>query len=257
MNTWFVYKRELKTYFASPFAYVLTTGFLLLTGIIFWINVQGFAVQSQRAAGQQFGQFPSIQNDVIGPIFFTMAFFFLFIVPLITMRLFAEEERAGTMEMLLTFPLQEHQVIFGKFFAALTVVAMMLAFTALYPGFIASIEDVTLETRAILAAYLGIFLLGAVFVGIGIFMSSLVENQVIAGFASFGLMLILWIVSSFGFFIEIQAISDIVNHLSLTEHLRSFLQGVIETKSVIYYLEIIVLTLFLTYISIQSKRWRA
>lgn len=259
MNVWFIFKRELKAYFGSPVAYVLAGTLLLITGIIFSFSTIGYARATQFAANQRFGQFPNLQEQVLSSLFATTTFIFVFLVPLVTMRLFSEEQRSGTMEMLLTFPLREIEVVLGKFFAAWVTVLSMLALMVTYPLYLTVSEDLAtrIEWFAILTSFLGIGLLAGAFVAIGMFMSSLSESQVIAAFGGFGVLLLLWIVSVFGELIPNETFKAVVSHLSFTEHLRVLVTGVIETKSVVYYINTTFVPLFLTFITIQSKRWRA
>jgi ABC-2 type transport system permease protein len=174
-------------------------------------------------------------------------------MPILTMRLFAEEKKSGTIELLLTYPVRDGEVLVGKYLAALAIFAGMLALTLVYPLLVA--WTTRLEWGPLLTGYLGLFLQGAAFVAIGILISSLTENQIVAAVATFGTLLIFWVISwaqdaagpTFG---------RILSHLSLTEHFDSFAKGVIDTKDVIYYLNLTILSLFLTLRSLDAKRWR-
>jgi ABC-2 type transport system permease protein len=169
------------------------------------------------------------------------------------MRLFAEEKKSGTIELLLTYPVRDGEVLFGKYLAALVLFAGMLALTLVYPGLVA--WTTRLEWGPLATGYLGLLLQGAAFIAVGILISSLTENQIVAAVATFGTLLIFWVISwaadSAG-----PVLGRVLSHVSLTEHFESFAKGVIDTKDVIYYLNLTILSLFLTLRSLESKRWR-
>jgi ABC-2 type transport system permease protein len=169
------------------------------------------------------------------------------------MRLFAEEKKSGTIELLLTYPVRDGEVLLGKYLAALTVFVAMLALTLAYPLIVAWVTPV--EWGPLATGYLGLLLQGAAFIAIGILISSLTENQIVAAVATFGTLLIFWVIAwasdSAG-----GNLGRVLSHLSLTEHFDSFAKGVIDTKDLIYYLNLTILALFLTLRSLESKRWR-
>jgi ABC-2 type transport system permease protein len=195
----------------------------------------------------------SVTEGVLRPLFQNISVIMLLMMPILTMRLFAEEKKSGTIELLLTYPVRDGEVLFGKYLAALTVFAGMLALTLVYPLLVA--WTARLEWGPLVTGYLGLLLQGAAFIAVGILVSSLTENQIVAAVATFGTLLIFWVISwatdaagpTFG---------RILTHLSLTEHFESFAKGVIETKDVIYYVNLTILSLFLTMRSLESKRWR-
>jgi ABC-2 type transport system permease protein len=182
-----------------------------------------------------------------------MAVVLLFFIPMLTMRLFAEEKRSGTMELLLTYPLRDGEVLAGKFFASLALYASILVLTLFYPVTVAWFTRI--EWGAVLTGYLGLLLLGAAFLSIGLFVSSTTENQIVAGFGTFGALLALWLLGWFADSAQ-GALRTTVQQAAIIEHMDGFAKGVIDTKDLVYYLSVTGFALFLTLRSLESKRWR-
>jgi ABC-2 type transport system permease protein len=201
----------------------------------------------------QFGQNLNITENVMRPLFTNMSVVLLFFIPMLTMRLFAEEKRAGTMELLLTYPVRDGEVLAGKFLAATGLYAVLLALTLLYPGLVAYFTRV--EWGPILTGYLGLVLVGATFLAVGLLISSLTENQIVAGFGTFGVLLGFWVIG-WGADFAGGAMRTVLQYLSITEHMDGFSRGLVDTKDLVYYASAIVLALFLTLRSLESKRWR-
>ena len=250
-----VLRKELQLYFGSPVAWVVTAFFLVISGWFFSQIFFYYTLQSMQAAMNPMMAGGSLNptESIMRPLFNNMAVVLLFFVPMLTMRLFAEEKRAGTIELLLTYPVRDGEVLLGKFLAAGAVYAFLLALTWLYPLMLAYFAR--LEWGPILAGYLGLLLLGGAFLGIGVLVSSLTENQIVAGFVTFGVLLGLWVI---GWGAE-QAGGPwraVIQHLSIIDHLDSFGRGVLETKDIVYYASLIALALFCTLRSLESKRWR-
>jgi ABC-2 type transport system permease protein len=172
---------------------------------------------------------------------------------MLTMRLFAEEKRSGTMELLLTYPLRDGEILAGKFLAALTLYAGILVLTLSYP--ITVYWFTRIEWGAVLTGYLGLLLLGGAFLAIGLFVSSTTENQIVAGFGTFGALLTLWLLGWFADSAQ-GVLRTVIQQGAIIEHMESFAKGVIDTKDLVYYLSVTVFALFLTLRSLESKRWR-
>jgi ABC-2 type transport system permease protein len=177
----------------------------------------------------------------------------LFVLPLITMRTYSEEKRSGTIELLLTSPLTDLQIILGKFLGALALYALMLLVTGIHVGLLFWYGRP--EWKPILSGYLGLLLMGGAFMSIGLLISSLTRNQIVAGMTTFAALLLLWIVSWFSDSVS-PAMQQVLTALSITEHFDDFAKGVIDTKHVVYYLSFIAFGLFLTAKSVDSERWR-
>ena len=249
-----LFKKEMRLYFGSPVAYVVFTFFLLISG---WFFSQIFLIYSDismRSFMQpQFGQNLNITDSVMRPLFTNMSVVFLFLVPMLTMRLFAEEKRSGTMELLLTYPVRDGEILAGKFLAAAALYALLLALTLLYPGLVAYFTRV--EWGPMLTGYLGLLLIGGTFLAVGLLISSLTENQIVAGFGTFGVLLAFWVIG-WGADSAGGTLRTVLQYLSVTDHMDNFTRGLVDTKDVVYYVSAILLALFLTLRSLESKRWR-
>ncbi len=249
-----VFKKEMRLYFGSPVAYVIFTFFLLISGWFFSQIFLFYSDASMRAMMQpQFGQGLNVIDSVMRPLLTNMSVVLLFFMPMLTMRLFAEERKAGTIELLLSYPVRDGEVLAGKFLAALALYLLMLGLTLLYPGLIAYFTRV--EWGPIFTGYLGLVLTGAAFLAVGVLVSSLTENQIVAGFGTFGVLLAFWIV---GWGAEFAGgnLRGVLQYLSVGDHLDGFTRGLVDTKDLIYYLTGAALALFLTLRSLESKRWK-
>ena len=249
-----VFKKEMRLYFGSPVAYVVFTFFLLISGWFFSQIFLYYSDISMRAFMQPgMGQNLNITENVMRPLFTNMSVVLLFFMPMLTMRLFAEEKKSGTIELLLTYPVRDGEVLAGKFLAAEALYAVLLALTLLYPALVASFARV--EWGPILTGYLGLVLTGGTFLAVGLLVSSLTENQIVAGFGTFGVLLALWII---GWGAEFAGgnLRSVLQYLSITDHMDTFSRGLIDTKDLVYYVTAIAFALFLTLRSLDSKRWR-
>ncbi len=244
-------QKELRSYFSSPMAYIVIGFFLLPFGVFFYLYLQSFVRQSLQMA--QFGGAMNINQQVIRYVLQNASVIILFIMPMITMRTYSEEKRSGTIELLLTSPVSDLEIILGKFFGALGLYIAMLAVTLLYMAILFVYGNP--EWRPLVAGYLGLLLMGGAFVSIGLLISSTTNNQIVAGVITFVVFLLLWII---GWFADSAGptIGPITSFLSITEHFDDFSKGIIDTKHVIYYLSLITFGLFLTAKSVDTERWR-
>ncbi len=249
-----IWQREMKNYFASPIAYVVLTVFLFLTGFFFFsyltLIVQSTMMQSQLGSGMQPIDVP---GTIAQSLFKTMTVVLLFIVPMLTMGLFAEEKKRGTIELLLTTPVGNFQAMLGKYLASLTFLLILFAASAITisPLFIYGQPD----WKPILSGYLGMLLYGAALVAVGLFISTLTENQIVAVVITFGASLFLWLIENLSSSASGVA-KSVIGYLSVISHLDDFLKGVIDTSHIIYYLTFAFVGLFLTYRSLESMRWK-
>ncbi len=249
-----VFKKEMRLYFGSPVAYVVFTFFLLISGYFFATIFLFYSDASMRSFMQpQFGQNLNVVENVMRPLFTNMSVVLLFCMPMVTMRLFAEERKSGTIELLLTYPVRDGEVLTGKYLAALFLYVILLALTLLYPGLIAYFTRV--EWGPIVTGYLGLLLTGAVFLAVGVLVSSLTENQIVAGFGTFGALLGFWVVG-WGADFTAGGLRNVLQYLSVGDHLDSFARGLIDTKDLVYYGSGVAIALFLALRSLESKRWR-
>jgi ABC-2 type transport system permease protein len=245
--------KEFRGYFGSPVAWVLMGLFAALFGYFFSVYLAAFIEESM---GGQFGGPPqtvNVNDRMIRGLLSNTSVLILFLLPMVTMRSYSEEKRSGTIELLLTSPLKDHEIILGKYFAAMGMYTGLLAVTALYMAILFIWGNPAL--LPLLSGYLGLLLLGGGFVAIGLFISSLTGNQMVAAAASFVVFLLLWIVSWFADSVG-PTFGAILRYLSITEHFDDFGKGVIDLKHVIFYVSFIVFGLFLATKSVDSDRWR-
>jgi ABC-2 type transport system permease protein len=244
-------EKELRSYFSSPIAYIIIGFFLLPFGVFFYLYLASFVKQSMQQA--QFGGAMNINQNVIRYVLQNASVIILFIMPMITMRTYSEEKRSGTIELLLTSPITDVEIILGKFFGALGLYLALLAVTLPHMGILFLYGNP--EWRPVAAGYLGLVLMGGTFVSLGLLISSTTSNQIVAGIVTFVVFLLLWII---GWFADTAGptIGPITSWLSITEHFDDFSKGIIDTKHVLYYLSLITFGLFLTAKSVDTERWR-
>jgi ABC-2 type transport system permease protein len=250
-NALTIAQKELRSYFASPMGYVITGLFALLFGWFFYAHLSFFVRTSEQMT--MGGGTPNVNQHMISGLLQSAAVIILFIMPMITMRTYSEEKRSGTIELLLTSPISDLEIIVGKFLGAMGLYAAMLGVTLLNIGLLFSLGNP--EWKPVAAGYLGLLLMGGCFISVGLLVSSLTKNQIVAGIATFAVFLFLWVINWIG---ESAGPTGraIVSYLSITEHFNDFARGVIDTKHLIYYLSFITFGLFLTAKSVDSERWR-
>ena len=252
-NLFSIYRRELKAYFVSPVAYVVLVIFLVIAGFFFASIVNAFAFTSLRAQQSPYGA-PELNISAwLEAFFMNTAVWILFVLPLLSMRLFSEEKRQGTMELLFTYPVRDVATVLGKYFACATIFLLMLAVSLVNMAILAKYGDP--EVGPIFSAYLGLFLMGASFLAIGIFVSSLTENQIVAAIGTFGALLLLWVLywvsNTTG-----PRLGRLLEELSIIQRYSGFAKGIIEVKDAVYYILFTVFFLFLTLRVLESKKWR-
>jgi ABC-2 type transport system permease protein len=245
--------KELKAYFASPIAYVVIGLFALMFGYFYYALLGIFIEQGMRMMGLQGGPTQNVNEQMIRPLFLNASVLLLFLLPMITMRTYAEEKRSGTIELLLTAPLTDFQIIMGKFLGAMAVYAAMLAVTVVHLGVLFAFG--TPEWIPIVTGYLGLLLMGACFISVGLLISSFTRNQIVAGTITFAVFLLLWVINWVGPLTG-PRMSPVLDYLSITSHLDDFTRGVVDTKHVVYYVSFIAFGLFLTARSVDTERWR-
>ena len=248
--------KELRSYFVSPIAYVVLTGFLLLGGWFFFnlLSRFNFLLTIYSAMRNPEAQTRLNLNDfVISPLLHNLSVVLVILVPVITMRSFAEEKRSGTYELLMTSPLSIIEVVAGKFLGAFVFMLIMIGLTAVYPAMLLIYGNP--ELGIIASGYLGLLLLATAFVSVGLLTSSFTENQIIAAVTCLVLLLLLYVIAwpaeTAG-----PVLGAVLKYLSLTEHFGEMVKGIIDTKDLVYFVSVIVLSLFLTQRSVESVRWR-
>jgi len=253
-NVLAIWQREMKSYFVSPIAYAVLTVFLFLIGLFFFGRlaevVQYTMMQAQMGQGSQPIDVPAY---VMQSLFATTSVVLLFLIPMLTMGLFSEEKKRGTIELLLTTPVGNFQAMLGKYLASLTflLILFLSSWVTISALFVYSQPD----WKPVLSGYLGMFLYGAALLALGLFISTLTENQIVAVVLTFGVSLVLWLVSVFS--VSATGLTrNVIDYLSVISHLDDFIKGVIDTSHVIYYLTFAFVGLFLAYRSLESMRWK-
>jgi len=252
-NTLAIARKELRSYFTSPIGYIAVGVFALLYGYFYVAMLDYFVRQSMQAG--QFGgpQTMNVNQMMIRPLLQNVTILLLFVMPMITMRAYAEEKRSGTIELLLTSPLSDAEIILGKFLGALLLWCVMLAVSLLHLALLYAYGRP--EWKPIVTAYLGLVLMGGCFISVGLFISSLTKNQIVAAVVTFAVFLFLWIITWIGSFSG-PTVYKVTQYLSIVDQFDDFAKGVIDTSHLIYYVSFIGFGLFLTAKSVDSERWR-
>jgi ABC-2 type transport system permease protein len=253
-NIWTIARRELYSYFVSPVAWVLLAIFAVLSGLFTYAITGNFVEYSFREQMQGQSAPMNLNEQIIAPLFSNIAVVGLFLIPLISMRLFAEDKRQGTIELLVTSPIHDAEIVLGKWLAAVLMYATLLLVLMLDFSFLFIYGQP--DWKPVATGLLGILLQGACLLALGTFISTLTKNQIVAGAVGFSLSLVLWILNWFTSFGNSDSI-QVLNYLSIVSHMDSFSRGIIDTKDFVYYLSMIFLGLFLTTRSLESLRWRS
>jgi ABC-2 type transport system permease protein len=253
-----VYRKEMGHYFVSPIAYIFIGLFLFLSAFFFNYFLSAMIQQSSmmQMQGMSMGMPPEVDvpGQVMRAFFGLLSTLILFFTPILTMGVYAEERKRGTMELLMTSPVTETQIVLGKFLASLSLFMLMLLPTASYLVFMCLRSDPMPPWRMLLAGYAGVLLLGGSLLALGTFISSLTENQLIAAVLTFAAFLFVWVLDLGSS--ATTGLGSVVQYLSVIRHYDDFTRGVVDTSALIYYFSFIALFIFLTVRSIDSMRWR-
>ncbi len=243
-NFWAVLNKELRSYFLSPFIYLISAVFLLLSGYYFYSDLVFYV---------QFGFGLNIMENFWQLMFTDLRLVIMLTVPFLTMRLFAEEKRLGTIELLLTYPMRDADLFWGKFVACAIATLFMLSFTLIYPVLMFSLQP--FNWTLIVPGYVGLVMLSLAFIACGLFISSLTDNIVVAGLGSLGMLLFFWILSWNDGATQFGLISTIAS-VSMVTHFQSFALGFIDVKEITFFLLFIIFFSFLTLRSLEARQWR-
>jgi ABC-2 type transport system permease protein len=247
-------EKELNGYFSSPIAYLVMAMFAILFGFFFWNSV-GIVVSYSIQAMAMGRPFPMDINEmIIRPLLLNTSVIGLFLIPMIAMRLFSEEKRSGTIELLLTSPVHDAEIVIGKWLAALCLYGMLLLISLANIGFLFLYGKPDWQPLA--AGYLGLLLQAGALLAIGAFISTLTKNQIIAGIVTFAVCLLLWVFEWVGGY-ETAVWAKTMAYMSVVSHFEPFAKGVIDSKDAVYFLSLIFLGLFLSVRSLESLRWRS
>jgi ABC-2 type transport system permease protein len=251
-----IFKREARYFYTSPIAYVVIVIFTAVFGFLYFRNLTYYSQLSyQLMQNPYFPQRIDLVLGVFAPLFSSNSIVFLLVIPPISMRLFSEEKKSGTIELMFTYPVKDIQMVIGKWLASVTILVVMLALSV--PGPIMAFKFAgSWEWGPILAGYLGMFLMGLSFLSLGVLISALSENQIVALIISYGALLGFWFL---GWAVDPNSgkqIGNVLTEFSIIQHLDNFVKGVIDTKDVLYYVLFIFTCVFLTTRVLESKRWR-
>jgi ABC-2 type transport system permease protein len=253
-NVWIICSKELRSYFVSPVGYFLLVMFAVIFGYFFWTDLY-YVMQMTMQAQMEGEPFPMDLNEqVIRPLLSNINVIALFFLPMITMRLFAEEKRSGTIELLATSPVHDIEIILGKWLAAVIMYALMLL-TSVF-DFIFMFKYGNPSWKPVAIGYLGLLLQAGALLAIGTFISTLTKNQIIAGAATFGVCLLLFVLNWVSQF-ETATWAQVLSYMSVNGHFDSFARGVLDSKDAIFDATVIFLGLFFTARSMESLRWRS
>src|SRR5260221_3212678 len=242
-NVWIICSKELHSYFTSPVAYLLLTMFAIIFGFFFWNSVGYFNMMSLESQMRGQGMPMSVNEYVIRPLLSNISVIGLFFIPMISIRLFAEEKRTGTIELLATSPIRDIEVIIGKWLAAVMLYAVLLLFTAANFAFLFKYGNP--DWRPLAIGYLGLLLQAGGLLAVGTFISTLTKNQIIAGAATFAACLMLWVLEWVSGY-ETATWAQVLSYMSVITHFESFAKGVINTKDTVFYVTLTFLGLFFT-----------
>ena len=251
-------EKEWRHYFGSPIGYVTLFAWTMLSSIFFVFALEFFLERSMMAAQQmQYGGMKmSLNDELFAPVFHNMAVVALFMTPMLTMRLFAEEKRQGTMELLATSPLSDLQIVLGKFVAAVLLYTLMVVVGFVNLAILWHYSTTPPEWKPVATGVLAVLLSGAASIALGLFVSTLTRNQIVAGVVSFCLFLGIW---TLGWADRPSAgpIMKALAYLGITNHFEDMFRGVLDLKDPVFYLSFIAFSLFLAHQSVESQRWRA
>ena len=246
--------KELRSYFVSPVVYVVGAVFLLIVGLLAYLYIVFASAQAIQLMQMQDQALINLNDLVFRNLFSSVRFILLIILPILTMRLFAEERKLRTFEFLMTSPIGLNEIVTGKFMSVFIVFLGLLGLTGSIPLVLTLFSD--FDWYPVLTGYLGLALLGALFLSIGLLASALTENQIVAAFVSFGLLLVLWLMAGFGSLLGDTTVGQTVSYLSFMEHYDHLVRGLVDTTDLVYFFSAILLMLFLTHRVVDSARWQ-
>ncbi len=251
---WAVYRKELYSFWSSPIFYVIAFVFFILAGYFFYSSLAYYSMVSFQASQNPFmAQQLNLTSMVIRPFFLDLSVVLLLLSPLLTMKLFAEERKSGTIELLLTYPISDAATVWAKFLGVVTILCFLMAGTL--PS-MALLGYLGKPNWAVVAScYGGLILMGAAFLSLGLFTSSLTQNQIIAATLSFGALLGFWIISWMKSIAQNYTARKVFEYLSITQHLDPFTKGLVDIRHITYYILFIAFFIFLTRRRIDSYRW--
>lgn len=274
-NTWAVCKREFLSYFVTPVGYVVVGTFTAISGLAFAVSFLFYARATQNPSAYAYSSVPDFEETLLSPFLVFCGMLIMFMGPLITMRLLAEEKNRGTMELLLTHPLRDREIILGKYCAALSMLMVLMGSICVHLCIVGHYVDV--EPAVLAFGLLTVFLMGAAFFSMGLFVSAVTSNQITAATMTFGLWLVSYILGSLGedlpkdnpapegwaewardaIGLGYGVFRNLVQQLPLDAHAKDMAQGIVQPKDIAYYVLFAIFFLFLTFRALETRKWRA
>jgi ABC-2 type transport system permease protein len=249
-----IFRKELAITYSSPIYYTATFIFLVVSGYFFYSNTAYFSLLSFQATSNPYlSESLNLTDMVIKPFFGDLAIILLLMLPLVTMRVYSEEKKTGTIELLFTYPVSDAAALAGKYSATMLVLLTMLLGTLPYVVILEVFAS--LDWGVVCAGYFGIILTGGSFIALGIFTSSLTENQIVAAVLSFGALLLFWLIG-WAKAITAPPLNIVLEHISIVSHLETFIKGLIDTRDIVFYVLFIYFWVFLTLRFLNSRFWR-
>lgn len=245
-----VLRREFLAYWTSPVAYAVLAVFLVLSGIFFFGQLSEFVTLSSQTGGKGV----NVNQQLIRPYLYSVSIMVLFLLPLVSMRLLADEKRQGTLEILLTTPVSEGVLVLGKYLASVALFGVLLLGVALQIGILFVFGSP--EWPQVITGFVGLFLTGAAYLALGLFLSAVTQNQVVAAAASFALFLSLWLFHWLGSVTQ-GNLSEFLTYISFAGHFQTFGQGVLDSSDVVFYLSLIALGVYAAMQAVVATRWKA
>ena len=247
--------KELRCYFVSPIVYVIGAVFLGIVGLLSYWAVVNAGNQALRML-QMTNTFAQINlNDLVfRPMFYGMSLVSMLVLPLLTMRAFAEERKLRTFELLLTSPVGINEIVTAKFLSVVLIYVGLLSLVSLIPMVLSAY--VSFDWNPVLTGFLALLLQGMLMLAIGLVASALTENQIIAAFLSFGFILLLWLLGAFGSVLGDSGLGSVLTYVSFTEHYNRLVRGLLDVKDIVYYLSGMAFMWFAAYHAIDAHRWK-
>lgn len=247
--------KELRSAFTSPIIYVVGAVFLVIFGVLSYIAVVNAGTQAIRLMQIQ-GMAAKINlNDLVfRPTFYSTAIILLLVLPILTMRVFAEERKMKTFELLMTSPVSINHIVAGKFTAVFLIYLGMLILTGVVPVVLAMFNS--FDWAPVFTGYLGLLLMGALFLAVGVFASAVTENQIVAAFLSFGILLSVWLMGAMGAILGDTPAGNAISYFAFIEHYDRLVRGLVHTKDLAYFACGVLFMLFLTHRVVESQRWK-
>jgi ABC-2 type transport system permease protein len=255
-GAWALFKKDISSYFRSWVGVLVWFGFLFLSGIFFSLFVLSYSQLSMQAAKEAYAGVErlSVTGFVLGAFLLNLGILFLFMAPLLSMRSLAEEKKVGTLELLYTYPLSDFEIVLGKYLALLGQLLLLFLPTLAYVG-VMKILGASIDLGIVLSGTFGFVLLGASFLALGLFFSSLTENQMLAGGLTFGALMILWVLEWFAGFLP-PSLKNVVVDLTPFVHFRDFSLGILDLSDIVYFLSCIFFFCFLSLRVIETRNWK-